>query len=279
MKPTIRNKLMLGFAGVLVLISAVAGIGAYAVFSLRASAYEATRVGGQLNAYALEVQVHNLAAQRGVRAFLDNIGKLGFEQAKATYLEGATFEVSEMRGLAERAAKIAPTAERKDRFTKILSGIDEFQGAIDRVIGDATKSGGRVSDEQLAVYLEKADRLNERAEDGEVTGKEASQMSFEDIDRVSSRSVTLVIVFAIVGLISAIVVGHALSKAILNPVEHLKDVAENVSLGNLDIAVRRYSDDEMGDLADSFSRMVTAVKFFRMESSMAQEEVGPEGGN
>jgi HAMP domain-containing protein len=52
-------------------------------------------------------------------------------------------------------------------------------------------------------------------------------------------------------------------------VEHLKDVAENVSLGNLDIAVRRYSDDEIGDLSDSFSRMVTAVKFFRAESEDA----------
>jgi hypothetical protein len=38
------------------------------------------------------------------------------------------------------------------------------------------------------------------------------------------------------------------------------------------MAVRRYSEDEIGDLADSFSRMVTAVKFFRMEAQLSQSE-------
>ncbi len=56
------------------------------------------------------------------------------------------------------------------------------------------------------------------------------------------------------------------SHGALDPVEHLKSVAENVGLGNLEIGVRRYSEDEIGDLADSFSRMVTAVKFFRMDA-------------
>jgi methyl-accepting chemotaxis protein len=72
-------------------------------------------------------------------------------------------------------------------------------------------------------------------------------------------------------------VSYALCRAILIPVDRLKEVAENVSLGNLDIAVRRYSEDEIGDLADSFSRMVTAVKFFRMEAQLNQsEEIGNE---
>ena len=39
---------------------------------------------------------------------------------------------------------------------------------------------------------------------------------------------------------------------------HVKDAPKNVSLGNLNIAVKRYSEDKIGDLADSFSRMVTA---------------------
>jgi HAMP domain-containing protein len=42
-------------------------------------------------------------------------------------------------------------------------------------------------------------------------------------------------------------------------------------MGNLDISVRRYSEDEIGDLADSFSRMVAAVKYFRLEMMDATE--------
>jgi len=61
-----------------------------------------------------------------------------------------------------------------------------------------------------------------------------------------------------------------LARAILTPVDHLKEVAESVSLGNLDVSVRRYSEDEIGDLADSFSRMLAAVKYFRFEMESMQ---------
>ena len=76
------------------------------------------------------------------------------------------------------------------------------------------------------------------------------------------------------GLVLAVIMSITLSRAILIPVGHLKDVAENVSLGNLNMSVRRYSDDEIGDLADSFSRMVTAVKFFRSEAEAVEAEAG-----
>jgi methyl-accepting chemotaxis protein len=78
-------------------------------------------------------------------------------------------------------------------------------------------------------------------------------------------------------MLLGITMSYKLSRAILVPVQHLKSVAENVSLGNLDTAVRRYSDDEIGDLADSFSRMVIAVKFFRSEAEFAQTESGQPG--
>ncbi len=67
MKPTIRNKLLAGFSGVLLLMAAVSAIGIYAQLSLRHSAQDATRIGGQLNSVALEIQVHNLEAQRRFR--------------------------------------------------------------------------------------------------------------------------------------------------------------------------------------------------------------------
>jgi methyl-accepting chemotaxis protein len=122
-----------------------------------------------------------------------------------------------------------------------------------------------------------AEQLHDNAEDGEVAGREASETSQEDIDRTSTRSVSLAIGVSLIGMLLGSVMSYKLSRAILVPVEHLKDVAENVSLGNLNIAVKRYSDDEIGDLADSFSRMVTAVRFFRMEAEMLQAEVSGGG--
>ena len=66
MKMTIRNKLIAGFSGVLVLMGVVAANASMAFLALRHSAHEATTVGGRLNSTALEIQVHNLEAQRRI---------------------------------------------------------------------------------------------------------------------------------------------------------------------------------------------------------------------
>jgi methyl-accepting chemotaxis protein len=278
MKATIRNKLVWGLCGVLVLLASVAAIGIYAVFSLRHSAQDATRIGGRLNAMALEIQVHNLEAQRRVKSYLLEVKGLGPEKAREQYLDEADFEIAAIEALASKAVSIAPTAEKREKFQKVVDGAGIYKSALAATIKAAEKDS---ESEDTAVskiaYDKAADQLHDNAEDGEVAGREASQNSQEDIDRTSTRSITMAIGVSLIGMVLGIGMSYKLSRAILIPVEHLKQVAENVSLGNLDIAVRRYSNDEIGDLADSFSRMVTAVKFFRMEAAMIQEEADNDG--
>jgi len=275
MNATIRNKLIWGFSGVLLLLGAVAGIGIYAVFSLRQSAQDATRIGGRLNATALEIQVHNLEAERRVKSYLREVKQLGADKAREKYLDEADFELSAIESLALKAAKIAPTAEKREKFQKIVNETATYKIAMAAAV---TNAENEEAADTAKAYFSAADRLHDYAEDGEAAGREASQTSQEDIDRTSKSSVSMAIGMSLVGMILGITMSYKLSRAILLPVEHLKDVAENVSLGNLEVAVRRYSDDEIGDLADSFSRMVTAVKFFRMEAETVQAEHDSAGG-
>jgi nitrogen fixation/metabolism regulation signal transduction histidine kinase len=141
------------------------------------------------------------------------------------------------------------------------------------VEADKQGSSSPQAQQANATYEDIAEQLHESAEDGELAGKDASQSSLEEIDRTSKPSVTAVIGISWLALALCVVVSYKLARAILVPIDHLKNVAENVSLGNLDIAVHRYSDDEIGDLADSFSRMVTAVKFFRLEAADANKAI------
>jgi methyl-accepting chemotaxis protein len=273
MKGTIRNKLIAGFSGVLVLMAAVAAIGGYAVFSLRADANAATRVGARLNSLALEIQVHNLEAVRKVKNYLAQTGTTGNEKKRQMYLEETKFEINEIQSLAAKAVALAPTAQARDKFAKITQSSRQFDESLAAVIAaNAAGADTASAKSALSAYEDAAEDLHESAEDGEVIGHDASQKSLEAIDHTSSQSVSLVVGISILGLVLGVLVSYKLSQAILLPVDHLKEVAENVSLGNLDIAVRRYSEDEIGDLADSFSRMVTAVKFFRMEAELTQAE-------
>jgi HAMP domain-containing protein len=278
MKFTIRNKLLAGFAGVLALMAIVATIGGYAVFSLRRSANDATRVGARLNSIALEIQVHNLEAQRRITKYLALVRTPGTEQNRAMFLEEAKFEIHEIRSLAGKAIELAPTPQMRHRFETLVQAVSEYEHAVDKVVethkGPADTDAAKAA---VAQYDDVAESLHESAEDGEEAGHDASQTSLELIERTSKRSVTLVSVISVLGLVLGLLVSYKLARAILVPVEHLKDVAENVSLGNLTVTVRRYSDDEIGDLADSFSRMVTAVRFFQSEAQAAQSEPVPHG--
>lgn len=279
MKPTIRNKLIYGFCGVLLLLAAVAGIGTYAVFSLRQSARDATRIGGRLNAMGLEIQVHNLEAQRRMRGYLDAVATMGAAKARETYLDEAEFEIHAIESQAAKALEIAPGAEKREKFQRILDGVALYRKALTATVEAAEKDPmSQATRAAAAQYELMADQLHDNAEDGEAAGREASQTSQEDIDRVSERSTTLSMVVSLVAIVLGITMSYKLSRAILIPVDHLKEVAENVSLGNLDMAVRRFSEDEIGDLADSFSRMVTAVKFFKIEAETAEAEAPEQGG-
>jgi methyl-accepting chemotaxis protein len=278
MKATIRNKLIWGLCGVMVLLASVAAIGIYAVFSLRHSAQDATRIGGRLNAMALEIQVHNLEAQRRVRSYLLEVKALGGEKARELYLDEADFEIAAIESLASKAVSIAPTVDKRQKFQKVLDSTSSYKSALAATVQSAEKDSASQDTVLHKVSYDKAaEELHDDAEDGEVAGRESSQASQEDIDVTSKRSVSLAIGVSVIGMVLGMVMSYKLSRAILVPVEHLKDVAENVSLGNLNIAVRRYSNDEIGDLADSFSRMVTAVRFFRMEAETIQAEANDAG--
>jgi methyl-accepting chemotaxis protein len=273
MNGTIRNKLIAGFSGVLILMAVVAGVGVYAVFSLRRDANEATRVGARLNSMALEIQVHNLEAVRKAKNYLDQTERADIPRKRQAGLEEARFEINEIQSLAGKAVGLARTRETRAKFVKIAEASAQFDATLTKAVA-ASKSGvaGESAKTATAAYEDAAEELHESAEDGEVVGQDASQTSLEAIEHTSSRSIGLVIGFSILGLILGVLVSYKLSRAILLPVDHLREVAESVSLGNLDIQVRRYSEDEIGDLADSFSRMVTAVKFFRMEAELNQSD-------
>jgi len=272
MKPTIRNKVMGGFGGALTLMAILAVISGYSVFSLRQSANRATRVGARLNSMAIEIQVHNLEAQRRVSNYMALAPTSENQQKREMYIEEAAFEIHEIESLVQKAEEIAPTTSLRTQFQRIAQATTEYQQALNKVIeADKLGSGTPQAKEANEAYEDIAEQLHESAEDGELAGKDASHSSLEEIDRTSKRSVTVVIGISCLALTLCLLASYRLARAILVPVDHLKNVAENVSMGNLDIAVHRYSDDEIGDLADSFARMVTAVKFFRLEAAEANK--------
>jgi serine phosphatase RsbU (regulator of sigma subunit) len=203
MRPTIENRVVGGFSAVLFLMVIAAAIGTYSVLSLRSSALETARVGDRLSSISLEIQVHNLEVQRKIKSYLAESRQLGADKARETYLDEAEFEIHEIESLAAREVRIAPSEEKRAKFQLISAAVVAYASALEALVQGVEKgavdNGNVVSD-----YEASAEHLNETAEDGEMAGREASQSSQENIERVSKRSVPLVIGVSLLELVTAL---------------------------------------------------------------------------
>jgi serine phosphatase RsbU (regulator of sigma subunit) len=277
MKSTIRNRLILLCSCLLVLMAAVAAVCSLSLERLKRDAHEAIAVGARLHSIAIEIQVHNLKAQRRIKEYLAEVDKLGPEKARQMYLEESDFEIHEMETLAAKAAAISPDAGKRAKFARIGQGLASYRQAVDRAVGLATddiETSRRAEAQER--YALAADQLDQEAEDGEVAGSEASQSAEAGMVRTSRVGSLLSVGISVIGLAAGIYMSFMLLRSILGPVDHLRELADTASRGNFQLEVRRFSNDEIGDLSESFSRMLASVRFFQSKTEMLNEQLKAE---
>jgi HAMP domain-containing protein len=73
-------------------------------------------------------------------------------------------------------------------------------------------------------------------------------------------------------LILGVLLATLVSRRFVRPLRDLQRAAERISRGTLDVSLDITSRDEIGELADSFERMVAAIKFFREHSRRPEDD-------
>jgi HAMP domain-containing protein len=94
-----------------------------------------------------------------------------------------------------------------------------------------------------------------------------------DLDNSRQTIGLTILVVVLLVAVGALTLAFFLSSGITVPILHLRDVAEKVSRGDLNASISVKSDDEIGDLANAFGRMVTAIRFFAAEDDQESVEV------
>lgn len=99
-----------------------------------------------------------------------------------------------------------------------------------------------------------------------------AKIDYEEAMRpvVAMRSQTglMALILLVVATVSALVV----SRELVRPLRALKEATDRISRGDLDVQLEIRSNDEIGELADSFERMVAAIKFFREHARRAEDD-------
>lgn len=87
------------------------------------------------------------------------------------------------------------------------------------------------------------------------------------IDRQDFIGNTIYLIILIGILITGLIIGF-FSKTLIRDVKVLNETAARISTGDMDVFVTVQRKDEIGELADSFSRMVSSLKIMMMDDDM-----------
>ena len=110
---------------------------------------------------------------------------------------------------------------------------------------------------------------------GEYTGMDlsiASVVSTSELEEEATSMRNLIIIVTVVAIVIAVILSYLVSRMIVSPINKLREAADKLSKGDMDVAIDIKSKDEIGDLAESFNRMAASLRI------MMQEEKESGGG-
>jgi HAMP domain-containing protein len=82
--------------------------------------------------------------------------------------------------------------------------------------------------------------------------------------------------FTVLVVAAAVGVALLMARTMVRPLRSLQDAAERISRGDFNVNINVRTNDEVEDLADSFERMVAAIKYFREPPPPEDETVSDE---
>jgi HAMP domain-containing protein len=103
------------------------------------------------------------------------------------------------------------------------------------------------------------------------------KIDYDEAIRSANEAKVTTLLWTLVILIIAIIAAFVVSQAFVRPLQEFKEATDRISRGDLDVQLNIRSHDEIGELADSFERMVAAIKFFRERSRGSDEDEGEDG--
>lgn len=264
----IRNKLLLSFLTV-ILLGAIA---------LTLNIYYMTNVRDSTDRMITETQ--KMTALREFQSVYSAV-----EMYERSYLLSGNEEFLEKREESEilagkllERARLLAHQEEKGEFAK-LAEMMEDEEEFNRVVA-LYQSGKRK--EAMALTQELYGEVLDEADEQIVSIINNAQQLLDQINAQTQRQVHKAVatgfIVALASILLSLLLAILLAGSITTPIAHLRDVAEKVSLGDLSIKVDVDQKNEIGELGDSFERMVTAVRFFSAKDGEAQEDqAGKEG--
>ena len=153
------------------------------------------------------------------------------------------------------------TFEQQPALENINSVFKDWRAAADKLVKIHSAEDWRqdafvIRKELSPLVVQIQDRLNTLVTNQQNASVQSSQQLTAQVQKTQNTVGGLIVL----GLVSALLIGWILSRAITRPINVLKDNAYQLSHGKLDLVIDTSRKDELGSLSQSFADMRDSIK-------------------
>lgn len=259
----IGGKITAGFFSIAVLLAVVGYIG---IAGMSRIEQEMTAIhGGHVVALvhlknADEHLNRNLTSLRNAVLHKEHGNEQAYREARSTFAaERAGFHVH-----LEAYRAIAASQQEGGKASQLVTLMQEFEGRQDRIMVLLEENATDAAYQQVYENIDIISNIH--AELALLNDVEQRAMDAAVVrgGTILKQGRELMVAFAVLGVIAALLLGRIIANAISTPVNALVQVAENIARGKLTDPIEVTSDDEIGKLQASMQTMSTSLNNIAM---------------
>ncbi len=180
------------------------------------------------------------------------------EKAKRNYLKANDDFLTQLKEARKSAEGKTLILRKIDKLEQLWSGLDVLKKSVQSksVSGKSAEGVSLLTNTETAKWREfKKILLTLIAEEqGGIAGKK------NQVQTAVSSANSKMIIYSIVITIVSLLIIYLASKALIDPVKKLEEVAKKVAAGNIDVSIDVKTNDELGNLSNSFNVMIANIR-------------------
>lgn len=268
----IGKKLTAGFIIVSLLVSFVGLIGLYANSSTIASFESGEGHFDSIVMASVEVSSYAKRAEGHVMLFLtlnDTADADKFSQ-----------RIASLRNYTSIIDQKAVNPEARKILEQIKNGTAGLQSVGESLIKAYKNESGTPGGFDFNKHKDEIRNLNKFSSEIRENGVKLAELETQIKAAQDSRTkemaaafFSIIFVISAIAFIAALALGYFIAGNISRPIKKLKEVAAEVGRGNLEIEIKTQSKDEIGELTESFKKMVDNLKKSQKEIEDHEKEL------
>ena len=256
MKMSIRNKLMFAFAAVLVFTGIVGAIGFTSANNLNTMLNTLFDNHLQGLVYAKNAEI----ALNGVRVAVRSAALTNNHQETLAHVNTARDFDTKFREDMTKFEELILTDEARAVFQKAMKDYEAYDAAVAESLALAEQKNTEEAAEKIWAAGAVAQAIEESMRQLVASKEGLAKNFYDESDQVFSQARNLIIGLTIVAILLGLGIAFLMARSISTAARQMADLAEGIAAGELEQRIRVNSKDEMGEMANSLTRMIAYLQ-------------------